>query len=98
VFPILDSVIVWRITYHTQDAPAHIPPIFLVFVLQENAFSLLLFASTRYVVYKHACISRAIYLVQKVHNQLMVENMPSGYIPSVRKHVVAAIIFPLIAV
>jgi hypothetical protein len=28
----------------------------------------------------------------------MVENMPSGYIPSVRKHVVAAIIFPLIAV
>lgn len=98
ISPFFDSFVILRSIYHTDDGPALIPPIFLVFVLQENVFSFLLVVSARYIIYKHACIRRAILLVQKVHNELMVEDMPSEYIPSVWKHVFAAITFPLIAV
>lgn len=98
IFPIFDSLVVWQTVRHSNEGPTHIPTMFLAFVLQENVFFLLLLAATRYIIRKHACIRRAISLVQKVHDELMVEDMPSEYINSVRKHVIVAIIFPLIAV
>jgi hypothetical protein len=98
VLPVLDIQIVWQIIPHTDDAPTHVPPIFLGFILQEHVFSFILLASARYLICKHACIRRAVSLVQKVNNELMVEDMPSEYIPAVRKHVIAAILSPLIAV
>ena len=93
IFPIFDNLVVWQTVRHTNEGPTHIPTMFLAFVLQENVFFLLLLAATRYIICKHACIRRAISLVQKVHDELMIEDMPS-----VRKHVIVAIIFPLIAV
>lgn len=98
VLPILDIQLIWGIIRHTDDAPTHVPPIFLGFVLQEHVFSFILLASARYMICKHARIRRAISLVQKVNNELMVEDMPSEYIPAVKKHVTAAILSPLIAV
>ncbi|EFX66300.1 hypothetical protein DAPPUDRAFT_116535 [Daphnia pulex] len=97
VLPVLDIQVVWQIIPHTDDAPTHVPPIFLGFILQEHVFSFILLASARYMICKHACIRRAVSLVQKVNNELMVEDMPSEYIPAVRKHVIAAILSPLIA-
>lgn len=100
VLPVLDIQVIWRILYHADGVPTHIglPPIFISFILQEHVFSFILLASARYMICKHACIRRAVSLVQKVNNELMVEDMPSEYIPAVRKHVIAAILSPLIAV
>ena len=98
IVSIWDVRTVWHVFYEDDLLRSHIPSVLAVFVIQEHIFLIILLGICRYVISKYVCIRRAISFLQKVNNDLMVDDMSPEDIPSVTRPAIIGMISSVVSV
>lgn len=97
-FIYFDTAVAWRVFYTDGVQRSNVPFVFVAFMLIEHIFFFALAGTARYAISKYSHIRKVLYIVQKVHNELVVEDFPSKNKPSVTRRVILAMALSLICV
>lgn len=93
IIPIWDIYGVLALIHQTQ-----VPSMFIGFVLHEHVFLIVLVAMTRYAISKYPCLRRAICLLRKVSNELLIENEPAEFLSGLKIRVIVGIFAAVVCV